>query len=69
MIAADTAQGAHEALWACVVELAEAAHDQAVAAQAHPSSAARDQLADCVRGLGVLLDAVALLDAARASRG
>lgn len=35
-LAAETARVLEEALWAAIVELAEAAHDRAVAAQAAP---------------------------------
>lgn len=69
MIAADTAQSAREALWACMVELAEAAHQQAVDAQASPSKGAREQLGSAVGGMTILLDAIAVLDPAEKADG
>lgn len=69
MIAAETAQSAREALWGCIVELAEAAHQQAVDGQANPSAEARDKLSAGVHGVRILLDAITLLDAAGPADG
>jgi hypothetical protein len=61
MMARETAQAATEALWAAMVELAEAGNDRTVAAQAGASSAEARRIAALATDLAAIARAAEVI--------
>lgn len=60
-MAPETARAALEALWACMVELAEAGHDQVVTSQVRADQASADEIERIAADLATLAGAAVCL--------